>query len=161
MVQYNYRHDRISALAALSVSAVRKRMGLYLRFQQNNFRAIDVARFRRALLRHLQGAVILVWDKERIHKGPLITQLRRTYPRLHIESFPGYAPELNPTEQMWNDFKSHTANSLFRNKQHLRFTLHNNTRRVRRSQVRLRSFILASDLPSPPWSYLHYLCETL
>ena len=112
---------------------------------------MHVARFLRALLRHLQGPVILVWDNGRIHKGPFIAQLRGAYPRLHIESFPGYAPELNPTEQIWNDFKSHTANSLFRNKQHLRFTLHNNARRVRRSQAKLRSFILASDLPSPPW----------
>jgi putative transposase len=126
-------------------------MGLYIQFQQNNFQAMHVARFLRALLRHLQGPVILVWDNGRIHKGPFIAQLRRDYPRLHIESFPGYAPELNPTEQIWNDFKSHTANSLFRNQQHLRFTLHNNTRRVRRSQAKLRSFILASDLPSPPW----------
>ena len=125
-------------------------MGLYLRFQQNNFQAPDVAAFLRALLRHLRGPVILLWDNGRIHKGPFITQLQRDYPRLYIESFPGYAPELNPTEQVWNDFKGHTANSLFRNRQHLRFTLHNNTRRVRRSQAKLRSFVLASELPSPP-----------
>jgi transposase len=65
--------------------------------------------------------------------------------------FPGYAPELNPVEQVWNDFKGHDANTLFRNKQHLRCRLHDNVRRVCRSQAKLRSFILASDLPSPPW----------
>ena len=62
-----------------------------------------------------------------------------------------YAPELNPVEQIWNDFKGHTANSLLRDERHLRATLHNNTRRVRRSQDKLRSLVLASDLPSPPW----------
>ena len=126
-------------------------MGLYLRFQQNNFRATNVATFLRALLRHLRGPVILLWDNGRIHKGPSIHQLQRDYSRLHIEPFPGYAPELNPTEQVWHDFKSHNANSLFRDKQHLRVTLHDNARRVRRSQAKLRSFILASELPSPPW----------
>ena len=136
-------------------------MGLYLRFPQNNDPATNVATFLRPLLRHLQGPVILLWDNGRIHKGPFIAQVQRDYPRLDIESFPDDAPELNPTEPIWNDFKSHTANSLFRNKQHLRSTLHNNARRVRRSQAKLRSFVLASDLPSPPWSYLHYLCETL
>jgi len=80
-----------------------------------------------------------------------MAQLRRDYPRVHIEPFPGYAPELNPTEQVWNDFKSHTANSLFQDQRHLRLRLHDNARRVRRSQAKLRSFILASDLPSPPW----------
>jgi hypothetical protein len=52
---------------------------------------------------------------------------------------------------VWNDFKAHTANSLPRNRQDIRNSLHANTRRVRRSQAKLRSFILASDLPSPPW----------
>ena len=126
-------------------------MGLYLRFQQNNFQSPHVAAFVQALLRHLPGPVILLWDNGSIHKGPLITQLQRDYPRLHIEPFPGYAPELNPAEQVWNDFKGHTANSLFRDERHLRLKLHDNARRVRRSQAKLRSFILASDLPSPPW----------
>ena len=150
-MRYNYKHDRISALAALSVSAVRKRMGPYLRFQSRNFCAEDVAAFLPLLLRHLRGPVILLWDNGRIHKGPFIARLLKEYSRLHIEWFPGYAPELNPVEQIWNDFKGHTANSLFRDKQHLRVTLHNNTRRVCRSQDKLRSFVLASDLPSPPW----------
>ena len=151
VVRYSYRHDRISALATLTVSAVRKQMGLYVRFQQANFKAVHVAAFLRQLLRHLRGPVILLWDGGRIHKGPAMARLRRDYPRLHIEWFPGYAPELNPTEQVWNDFKGHTANSLPESKQDIRVSLHANTRRVRRSQAKLRSFILASDLPSPPW----------
>ena len=126
-------------------------MGLYVRFQQNNFKAVHVATFLRQLLHHLRGHVILLWDQGRIHKGAYIAQLRKDYPRLHIELFPAYAPELNPAEQVWNDFKRHTANSLPRNRRDIRNSLHANTRRVRRSQAKLRSFILASDLPSPPW----------
>ena len=126
-------------------------MGLYLRFQQNNFQAIHVAMFLRGLLRQLRGPVILLWDNGPIHKGPFITQLQEDYPRLDIEPFPGYAPELNPVEQIWHDFKSHDANTLFRDKQHLRRKLHDNARRVCRDQGTLRSLILASDLPSPPW----------
>lgn len=151
IVRYNYKHDRISALAALSVSAARKHLGLYLRFRSRNFRAADVAVFLCLLLRHLRGPLLLLWDNGRIHQGPFITQLQKAHPRLYIEPFPGYAPELNPVEQVWNDFKSHTANSLFRDPRHLRSTLHNNTRRVCRSQDKLRSFVAASDLPSLPW----------
>ncbi len=110
-----------------------------------------MAIFLRQLLRHLRGHVILLWDQGRIHKGPHLARLRQDYPRLHIEWFPGYAPELNPVEQVWHDFKGHTANGLPRNRQDIRNNLHANTRRVRRSQDKLRSFILASDLPSPPW----------
>lgn len=126
-------------------------MGLYVRFQQENFTAVHVVEFLRNLLRHLRGNVILLWDGGQIHKGPIIHELRRRYPRLHVEWFPGYAPELNPVEHIWNDFKGHSANSLFLDKQDIRLDLHSNARRVRRSQAKLRSFILSSDLPSPPW----------
>jgi len=126
-------------------------MGLYVRFQQDNFKAASVADFLRLLLRHLRGNVILLWDGASIHKGSLIEEVRRHYPRLYVERFPGYAPELNPAEQIWNDFKRHSANSLFLDKQDIRLNLHANTRRVRRSQPKLRSFILSSELPSPPW----------
>ena len=151
IIRYSYRHDRISALAALSVSARRRHMGLYVRFQQANFKTPDVAKFLRALLRHLPGHVVLLWDQAQIHRGPAVRQLRRDYPRLHVEWFPGYAPELNPVEWIWEDFKGHTANSLLQDKQDIRVSLHNNSRRVRRSQDRLRSFVLSSQLPSPPW----------
>ena len=151
IVRYSYRHDRISALAALSVSARRKRMGLYVRFQQDNFHAVHVANFLRQLLHHLRGPVVLLWDRGSIHKGPRLARLRKDYPRLHVEWFPGYAPELNPVEFIWGDFKRRSANRLLLNKQDIRRHLHGSTRRVRRSQDRLRAFVLASGLPSPPW----------
>lgn len=127
-------------------------MGLYVRFQQDNFNAVAVAEFVRSLLRHLRGEVILLWDGAQIHKGPTMARLQSAYPRLHLERFPGYAPELNPVEQIWKDFKGHSANSVFLDKQDLRLSLHANTRRVRNSQEKLRSFIISSDLPSPSWS---------
>jgi len=151
IVRYNYKHDRISAIAALTVAPRRARMGLYVRFRQDNFKAVDVAKFLRMLLQHLRGHVILLWDGGQIHKGPAINAVRDAFPRLHLERFPGYAPELNPVEQVWNDFKRHTANTIPRDKQDIRLGLHGNTRRVRRSPDKLRSFVLASDLPSAPW----------
>ena len=124
-------------------------MGLYVRFQQDNFKALHVGPFLRQLLRHLPGPVILLWDQGQIHKGPIIDQVRADHPRLHTEWFPKYAPELNPAEQIWNEFKGHTANSLPRDKRDIRNSLHANARRVRRSQARMRSLIRASELPSP------------
>ena len=150
IVAYNYKHDRISALAALTVSPKRQHLGLFLRFQPQNFQAIHVADFLRALLRHVRGPIILLWDQGSIHRGPAIEAVRKAHPRLHVEEFPAYAPELNPTEQVWNDFKGHTANSLLRDTRDLRRRLWANTRRVRRSQAKLRSFIRSSKLPSPP-----------
>jgi transposase len=125
-------------------------MGLYVCFQPANFTAVHVADFLRALLQHLRGHVILLWDQGSIHRGPAITEVQQAYPRLPIDEFPAYAPELNPVEQLWNDFNGHTANSLPRDRREIRRSLQANTRRVRRSQAKLRSFILASKLPSRP-----------
>ena len=136
-------------MATLTLSPSRQRLGLYVAFQQENFKAVHVAPFLRGLLQHLPGPVILLWDQGQIHKGPAIRRALRDNPRLETELFPKYAPELNPAEQVWNEFKRHTANSLPLDKQDIRNSLHANTRRVRRSQDKLRSFILASELPSP------------
>jgi transposase len=125
-------------------------MGWYVAFQPGTFTAMHVAAFRRELLRHLRGHVILLWDQGSIHQGPAIAEVQRAYRRLHIEEFPAYAPELNPVEQLWNDVKGHTANSLPRDTRDIRRSLRAGTRRVRRSQAKLRSFIRASELPSPP-----------
>jgi transposase len=119
-------------LAALTVSPKCQHLGLDLRFQPWNFQAIDVADFLRALLRHLRGPIILLWDRGSIHRGPAIDAVCQAHPRLHLEEFLAYAPELNPMEQLWNDFKGHTANSLLRDRRDLR-RLSDNTRRVRRS----------------------------
>ncbi len=146
-VPYSYKHDRISALAVLTVSPIRQRMGLYARFQQDNFKAMHVAPFLRQLLRHMPGPVILLWDQGKVHKGPLIQKVLDDNSRLRTEFFPKYAPELNPAEQVWNDFKRHTANCLPLEKRDIRNSLHANKRRVCRSQKKLRSFILSSKLP--------------
>ncbi|MCY2954669.1 MAG: transposase [Planctomycetota bacterium] len=146
---YSYRHDRISTLAALSLSAVRPRVGLYVRFQPENFRAVHVP----ALLAASVGALACTrhsdLSESKIHRGPFIDHVREDFPRLQIQRFPACAPQLNPVEPVWGDFKNHTANSLPQDTQDIRNRLHANTRRVRRSPSRLRAFILASDLPSP------------
>ena len=148
-IPYSYKHDRISALAVLTVSPICRHIGLYARFQQDNFKAVHVAPFLRQLLRRLPGPVILLWDQGQIHKGTAIRQVLSDNPRLHTQFFPKYAPELNPAEQVWNEFKGRTANSLPLDKQDIRNSLHANKRRVQRSQDKLRSLILASELPSP------------
>jgi transposase len=152
VIHYSYRHDRISAIAALSVSAIRCRLGLYVSFQAENFKATHVARFLRHLLRHLCGHIMLLWDQGPIHKGPAIAEVLRDHQRLHLEFFPGYAPELNPVEQVWCNFKRRSANSLFTNRAQVGASLESSAHLARSSQCRLRSFIRASGLPSAPWS---------
>jgi transposase len=158
IISYSSKHDRLSTVAALTVSPKRHHLGLDLRWQPHNFKAVDVVDFLQALMRQLRGQVILLWDRGSIHRGPAIEAVCQAHPRLHLEEFPAYAPELNPAEQVWNNCTRHTANSLLRDIRDICRSVRANTRRVCRSQVTLRSFILASDLPSPPWPQYHYLC---
>ena len=57
------------------------------------------------LLRMVPRKVILIWDRWSVHRSAMV-ELERRYPeRLAIEWLPAYAPELNPTEQVWNHTK--------------------------------------------------------
>jgi transposase len=108
--RHRYCRDKVSAIAALTVSPRRGRLGLYFGFHDENYRQLDVADFLHELLRHLRGFVIVMWDNATIHRGEPIKTVCRRYPRLWLEAFPPYAPELNPAEGVWIHAKREMAN---------------------------------------------------
>jgi transposase len=148
VLRYHYRRDRISVISGLSVSPVRRRLGLYYRLQNTNLHHTDVCAFLRQLLRHLRGPVIVLWDNGRIHKGDAIRQLCRAAPRLHLERFPAYAPDLNPDEGIWTLAKRQLANGRPDDLGRLRGHLLQVLRAIRRSHTTLRGCITQSELPS-------------
>ena len=141
------RHDRISAISALSVSPRRKRVGLYYWLRNRNLTALDVSQFLRALLRHLPGPVIVLWDKGNIHRGPHIRALCARHPRLHLEAFPAYAPELNPDEGVWKHSKAALANGRPSDLWELELALHACLRDLSLSLPNLRGCIRQTGLP--------------
>jgi transposase len=147
-VRHRYRHDKVSAISAVTVSARRHRVGLYLHlYPDANITHVEVAVFLRALLRHLRGPVIVLWDGGSIHKGPDVRALLSRCPRLQVEPFPGYSPDLNPDEFVWTHFKAALANGCPDTLDELLTTLGRLTRQARRRPDLLRSFVTASDLP--------------
>ncbi|MBI3456077.1 MAG: transposase [Candidatus Rokubacteria bacterium] len=132
----------------MRVSARRRRLGFYIHFHPHNITHVEVAIFLRALLRHFRGHVIVLWDDGSIHKGPDVRALRTRSPRLHVEQFPGYAPELNPDEFAWTHFKAALANGRPDNIDDLLATLCRMTEKMRKRSDLIRSFVTASDLPS-------------
>jgi len=132
ILRHRYRRDKISAISAVSVSPHRSRLGLYIHFHPHNISHVEVAVFLRALLRHLRAHVIVVLDGGTIHKGPAVRALLRRCRRLHIERFPGYAPELNPDEFVWTHFKAALANGRPDSKDELLSTLCRLAAKVRR-----------------------------
>jgi hypothetical protein len=79
IVRHRYRRDKISAISAVTVSAQRRRVGLYIHFHPaDNITHVEV--FLRAVLRHLRGHVIVLLDGGSIHMGPDVQALRARCP---------------------------------------------------------------------------------
>ncbi len=99
------RRDRISVISAITVSPVRQRLGLSFRLlpTNTNATAVDVVDFLRLLKETLGGPLTVLWDRHGIHRKAKVVQVYLAkHPEIVTEDFPGYAPELNPDEQVWN-----------------------------------------------------------
>src|SRR6266850_2335270 len=81
-------------------------------------------------------------------QGPAVRALLARCSRLHVESFPGYAPDLNPDEFVWTHFKARLANGRPDNLEELMTALGRVTKKARQRPDLLRSFITASELPA-------------
>lgn len=147
IIRHRFRHDRISAISAVTVSFRRQRLGLYLHFHRENISQFEVVLFLRYLLRQIHGHIVLLWDGGGIHTGQQVQEFLRRHPRLHIERFPPYAPELNPDEGVWGHCKGKLANGRPDHVNELMDTLQRITRKARARPSLLRSFVTASDLP--------------
>lgn len=141
--------ERVSAVAALTISPRRRHLGLYFSTYAKAFvnqeRAAD---FLRGLLRRLRGAVMVVWDGGPMHKGDAIRAVLHDFPRLSLERLPPYTPELNPVEYLWNHLKygvlsNFVPDDVF----HLDRVVKQRLRRARVSPPRLHSFFKQSGLP--------------
>jgi putative transposase len=146
-VRYLYKQDRLSAISALAVSPKRRRRAHYLQLRTRNLTGLDVRAFLQHLLRHLRGSVVLLWDRGPIHRRREVNQWITAHPRLHVEEFPAYAPELNPAEDVWAQTDRTLANSAPMDLRQLHGMLRHSVRRIRGSQPLLWSCIHASDLP--------------
>lgn len=143
-----FTHDKFSAISALTVSPHHRHLALYLRLATNRaFTGLDVRVFLRALLRHLRGAVVLLWDRGTIHTRREVQRYLAAHPRVSPHDFPPYAPELNPAEHIWNQADAALANGAPPHLEQLRGRLRRATHRLRSSQRLLWACIQASDLP--------------
>jgi putative transposase len=68
----------------------------------DNIGQIEVCDFLKHLLRYLRGNVIAILDNSNTHKGARIAEFQKRNPRITIEYFPSYAPQLNPDEGVWS-----------------------------------------------------------
>jgi len=141
------RRDKISVISGISVSPQRQHLGLYYLLYFDNIGQEEVCLFLRELLRHLRGSVIVLLDNSSTHHGEPLGKLLRRHPRLHIEHFPAYAPELNPDEGVWSLAKRELANGSPLDTDDLMDDVIASINGIRTSPEKLRGCILQSDLP--------------
>ena len=142
------RRHKISVISGISVSPKRHRLNLYYYLFYDNIGQEEVCLFLRHLLRHFPGPIIVLLDNSSTHKGEPLAELRRRYPRLRIENFPAYAPELNPDEGVWCQAKRKLANSCPKDVDELMEDVIRSINGVKRSQKKLRGCVECSELPS-------------
>ena len=116
VLRHRCRRERLSVIGGLSLSPLRQRLGLYFQIYPWNATAVEIVQYLAELLRHLQGAVIVLWDGGSIHRDRKVVEFCRCHRRLHREGFPAYAPELNPEEYVCTQTKRTVSNTCPENR---------------------------------------------
>lgn len=75
--------------------------------QECAFNSEGVVRFLQQMLSQIPGLLLVIWDGSPIHRGQPVKDFLATEEgqRLWVEQLPGYAPDLNPDEGVWNYLK--------------------------------------------------------
>jgi len=141
------KREKVSVISGISLSPQRHRLGLYYLLFLDNICQEEVSKFLQELLRHLRGRVIVLLDNSPIHRGAPLQKLLDRHPRLQLEYFPCYAPELNPDEGVWCLSKRNLANSCPDNGEDLMQDIIGAIDGIRKSPAKLRGCIMQSALP--------------
>ena len=140
-------HQRLNLLGAVLVPYhCKKGLQLSIRSFTRTLTGVQVVAFLKQLLRAIQGDIVFVWDNHPIHQRKLVEEFLEKESRLHVYWFPTCAPELNPAEFIWTQLKEHTASTAPHNLFELPPNILSGIAKIRRSQSRLQSCLLASDL---------------
>ena len=101
--------DHLSAIGGITPQG-----RIFMQTQERAYRAEDVVAFLRLLLRKIPGKLLVIWDGASIHRAKIIKEFLAAgaAKRLHLERLPGYAPDLNPQEGVWNLLKRRELKNL-------------------------------------------------
>lgn len=137
--------QKVSIIAAPSVSPRRRRVGLYFSLRANaNVTTSWLKAFLRDLASHLRHPLLIVWDRLPGHRARSVQVYLDRRRRLHAALLPPYAPELNPVETFWAYLKQNPLANLAAPA--LAHTARRQARRLQHRQDLLRAFIGSTPL---------------
>lgn len=102
VLAHKLTRDHLSVISAISPEGE-----LYLQVRETPFDSLGIIGFLSSLAQEISGPMVLVWDGAPIHRSKVVKAYlaEGAASRLHLERLPGYAPELNPDEGIWNYLK--------------------------------------------------------
>lgn len=109
----------------------------------------DSSIFLRHLFDYLNHKLLIIWDQLNIHRAEEVKTLLSCgwAGLIHLEEFPGYAPDLNPVEGVWKHLKQfELRNICCVDLDHLDAELTLAIRRMRRRPELIRSFYAQAEL---------------
>ena len=121
-----------------------KRSGLFFQMRPGSYNNESLIDFLEDLRRELKGRkVILIWDGLPSHRSRLMKDyLGRQRRWLTVVPLPGYAPDLNPVEMLWNNIKgTELANRCADELGEMASAVKSGMRRVRRRKSLAFSFL--------------------
>jgi putative transposase len=140
------RHDRLSVIAGLTLSARRRRVGLYFAVHEANVKAPEVEAFVRRVRRQVGRDLIVVLDRLQAHRSA--AKRMAGDDRFKFEWLPPYAPDLNPAEAVWCHTKyGDLANFVPEDVVDLEVEAELSLEAAAEDQKLLRSFFETAELP--------------
>ena len=107
MIQETFGWKSLSVIAGITL------WNFYFQIHAGSIKSPQVIAFLKALLRHLPGPLLILWDGAAIHRSKAVKEfVVATEGRLQLASLPAYAPELNPVEYLWAHLKEHEIGNL-------------------------------------------------
>src|SRR5258708_28248655 len=102
VLQVTLTRDHLAAISGITLDG-----RLFMQTQEPAYTAEAVVGLLRVMVRKIPGKILVISDGSPLHKGPPITAFLQAgaAKRLHLERLPGYAPDLNPDEGIWNYLK--------------------------------------------------------
>jgi transposase len=128
----------LSVIAGITISG-----DLYTRIKDSAYKAIDIVLFLRHLIHIVSNRLLVIWDGSPIHKSDVVYFFltQRIAKHVQVERLPPYAPDLNPSEAVWNHLKNvNMKNLCCFNFEHLRRELALSIVKLRSKPHLVRSF---------------------
>jgi len=144
-----FNWSKLSVCAALGYRYDARRTRIFFQTRKGSYNAETLIRFLRDLKKELRGKkAVLVWDGLPAHKSKTMKKflgLQRYW--LTVERLPGYAPDLNPVETLWENVKGQElANLCPDDLSEIDAAVRGGLRRIRRSRKLPFSFLKHAGL---------------